>query len=513
MSKLRQLASDTALYGISSILGRLINYALVPLYARTLPLGTNGIITDLFTWVAFLNIVFTFGLETSYFRQATKQPEQEASIFKTNFSLMATLAICGSAGMLALAWFCGNRLGYDAGLEYITLLAFILLSDTLVAIPMARLRLQRRPKKFVAIRMGNIALNVGLNIIFLVLPPYFPALQTLGNLLGATTYPVVWVLLAQLLSNGIYFSIIPLRRLSGRVWRQASSVATMRYATPIMVMGLAGIANEMLGRKMLPYLLRPGMYGNLTSLEVLGIYGNVYKLSIFMSLVIQAFKMGAEPFFFQQGARADGKAVIATVMSWFVLACVAIWGGISLNLWWLGPLILKRLAYIDALGVVPILLLANLFLGVYYNLSVWFKVTERTNYGYYFGLFGAAITIALNFLFIPLLGYMGSAIATLVCYSAMAVLCYHYGQRFYPVPYRLGIIIGMLLSVGALLVAHQMLQAKFSLFVNLASQGTLLAILAIFGLRLLAQLRATPAAFPTAPPPASSPASPTAPST
>jgi O-antigen/teichoic acid export membrane protein len=220
------------------------------------------------------------------------------------------------------------------------------------------------------------------------------------------------VLAAQLLSNGIYLSIIPLRDLSIRVWRQASSLATMRYATPIMVMGLAGIANEMLGRKMLPYLIRPGMYGQLDPLEVLGIYGNVYKLSIFMSLVIQAFKMGAEPFFFQQGARQDGKAVIATVMHWFVLACVAIWGGISLNLWWLGPIILKRQAYIDALGVVPILLLANLFLGVYYNLTVWFKVTERTNYGYYFGLFGAAITIALNFLLIPLLGYMGSAIAT-----------------------------------------------------------------------------------------------------
>jgi O-antigen/teichoic acid export membrane protein len=226
----------------------------------------------------------------------------------------------------------------------------------------------------------------------------------------------------------------------------------LAYAFPLMLMGLAGMVNETLDRILLPKWLPAGFYPGKSSLTAVGIYGACYRLSIFMSLVIQAFRYAAEPFFFAQSTEKNSPATFAMILKWFTICCAIIFVGISLNVEDFGTLFLRRPEYREGLTVVPVLLLANLFLGVYYNLSVWFKLTDKTYYGTYIGAGGAVLTIVLNFLLIPVLGYMGSALATLACYFLMAVLCWRLGERHFPVPYPM-LRLGLWLLLATLLVA------------------------------------------------------------
>jgi O-antigen/teichoic acid export membrane protein len=234
----------------------------------------------------------------------------------------------------------------------------------------------------------------------------------------------------------------------------------LAYALPLALMGLAGMVNETLDRIMLPAWLPPNFYPGLSALAAAGVYGASYKLSIFMSLVIQAFRYAAEPFFFSQSTEKNSPATFALVLKWFTLSCAFIFISISLNLSWIGPLFLRKPEYLAGLVVVPILLMANLFLGVYYNLSVWFKLTDKTYYGTYIGAAGAVLTIALNFILIPILGYLGSAWATLACYFMMAALCWWLGERHFPVPYPVGrLLLWLIAAVGLVLAGQAAIQA------------------------------------------------------
>ena len=227
----------------------------------------------------------------------------------------------------------------------------------------------------------------------------------------------------------------------------------LRYAYPIMFMGFAGIVNELLDRILLLELLPPNFYPGLTSKGALGVYGGCYKIATFMTLAIQAFRYAGEPFFFAQAKEKNSAVTFAAVTKWFVIVCAFIFLFISANLEDF-KLLLRQPSYYQGLAVVPILLLANLFLGVYYNLSAWFKLTDKTYFGTFISFGGAAITVLLNVLLIPVLGYMGCAWATLACYFSMAATCYFFGQKYYPIPYPVGAILGYLaLAVGLVLVA------------------------------------------------------------
>ncbi|RZK31000.1 MAG: polysaccharide biosynthesis protein, partial [Hymenobacter sp.] len=247
----------------------------------------------------------------------------------------------------------------------------------------------------------------------------------------------------------------------------------LAYALPLMLMGLAGMVNETLDRILLPAWLPEGFYPGQSRLAAVGVYGACYKLSIFMSLIIQAFRYAAEPFFFAQSTEKNSPATFALVLKWFTLCCAFIFVGISLNLSWIGPLFLRRPEYLAGLSVVPILLLANLFLGVYYNLSVWFKLTDKTYFGTYIGAAGAVLTIALNFVLIPVMGYLGSAWATLACYFMMAALCWWLGERHFPVPYPVGRLLlwllgaVLLVGLGQAGVQHLPLVAGYALGLGL----------------------------------------------
>ncbi|HEX8505233.1 MAG TPA: polysaccharide biosynthesis C-terminal domain-containing protein [Hymenobacter sp.] len=450
MSVAKKLASQTAVYGVSSIVGRVLTYLLVPIYTGAFAAAEYGVVTGLYAYVSFLNVVFTYGMETTYFRFANRAGTDRDELYSRVLSLLFVSTAVLTALLVLLARPLLGLLEIPPGHEqYAVWVALILGLDALTAIPFARLRLENKARKFASIKLAGIVVNVALNLFFIVLCPavangeWLPALQPLVARLYDPAVGVGYVFLANLFASGFTLLLLWRELLDFRFrLRLAFLRPLLRYAYPLMLMGLAGMVNETLDRILLPKWLPDNFYPGQSSLTAVGIYGACYKLSIFMSLVIQAFRYAAEPFFFAQSAEKNSPATFAMVLKWFTLCCAVIFVGISLNVEDFGQLFLRRPEYLQGLIVVPVLLLANLFLGVYYNLSVWFKLTDKTYYGTYIGAGGAVLTIALNFLLIPVLGYLGCAIATLVCYFAMAVLCWRLGERHFPVPYpalRLGL--------------------------------------------------------------------------
>ena len=450
MSVAKKLASQTAVYGVSSIVGRVLTYLLVPIYTRAFAAAEYGVVTGLYAYVSFLNVVFTYGMETTYFRFANRPGTDRRELYDRTLSLLIVSTTVLTAVLMLLARPLLGLLEIPPGHEqYAIWVAVILGLDALTAIPFARLRLENRARKFASIKLAGIVANVVLNLFFIVFCPavvsghFLPTLQPLVARVYDPTVGVGYVFLSNLVASGLTLLLLWRELLDFRFRLNPAFLRPLlNYAYPLMLMGLAGMVNETLDRILLPKWLPDNFYPGQSSLTAVGIYGACYKLSIFMSLVIQAFRYAAEPFFFAQSTEKNSPATFAMILKWFTLCCAVIFVGISLNVEDFGRLFLRRPEYLQGLVVVPVLLLANLFLGVYYNLSVWFKLTDKTYYGTYIGAGGAVLTIALNFLLIPLLGYLGCALATLACYFMMAILCWRLGERHFPVPYpalRLGL--------------------------------------------------------------------------
>jgi O-antigen/teichoic acid export membrane protein len=453
MSVVKKLASQTAVYGVSSIVGRVLTYFLVPIYTAAFAAAEYGVVTGLYAYVSFLNVVFTYGMETTYFRFANRSGTDRQELYNRTLSLLLVSTAVLTVVLILLARPLLGLLEIPAEHErYAVWVALILGLDALTAIPFARLRLENKARKFASIKLVGIVANVALNLFFIVLCPavmsgkWVPGLQPLVARIYDPTLGVGYVFLSNLFASGLTLLLLGHELLDFRFGLNRSYLKPMlQYAFPLMLMGLAGMVNETLDRILLPKWLPDNFYPGQSSLTAVGIYGACYKLSIFMQLVIQAFRYAAEPFFFAQKAEKNSPATFAMILKWFTLCCAVIFVGISLNVEDIAGRFLRRPEYLQGLAVVPVLLLANLFLGMYYNLSVWFKLTDKTYYGTYIGAGGAVLTIVLNFLLIPVLGYMGSAIATLLCYFMMAVLCWRLGERHFPVPYpslRLGLWLG-----------------------------------------------------------------------
>ncbi|NML66516.1 oligosaccharide flippase family protein [Hymenobacter sp. RP-2-7] len=467
MSIAKRLASQTAIYGVSSIVGRVLSYLLVPIYTAHFAAAEYGIVTGLYAYVSFLNVVFTYGLETTFFRFANRPGTDRRELYNQTLSLLLLSSLGLTVLLALLARPLLGLLHVPPGhQEYAVWMALILGLDAVAALPFARLRLENKARKFAAVRLANILLYIGLNLFFVVLCPaaeraapgtVLAALQPFVKAVYNPTLGVGYVFLSNLVASAFTLLLLARELFDFRFrWPGRQFLGpVLAYALPLMLMGLAGMVNETLDRILLPAWLPAGFYPGLSALAAVGIYGACYKLSIFMSLVIQAFRYAAEPFFFSQSTEKNSPATFALVLKWFTLCCSFIFVGISLNLNWIGPLFLRRPEYLTGLAVVPILLLANLFLGVYYNLSVWFKLTDKTYYGTYIGAAGAVLTIILNFVLIPVLGYLGSAWATLACYFLMAGMCWWLGERHFPVPYPVGRLLAWLAAAaGLVLAAH-----------------------------------------------------------
>ncbi len=436
MSQLRQLAGQTVIYGASSVLGRVLNYLLVPLYTGVFAPAEYGVVTELYAFVAFLNIIFTYGFETTYFRFQTKSKGASSYYQVAQTSLLTSTVIFSTILVLASGWIV-EALHYPGKEKYVYWLAGILAIDAVVAIPFARLRLEGKSLTFALLKLGNILLNIGLNLFFLKLCPWWLPMypDSMMALVYSESMGVGYVFLSNLIANGIYLVVLFkaaffINFQFGPMWTKM-----LKYAMPLMVMGFAGVTNEMLSRVLLKYWLPANFYPGWTNQDILGVFGACYKLSVFMTLAVQAFRYAFEPFFFSRSADKNSPELFAKVMHAFIVFGVFSWMLISMFLPVIAPLFLRNEAYLTGLDIVPWLLFASLLLGIYFNLSIWYKLTDKTYYGAWMSLLGAVVTILGNFLLIPLWGYMGSAISAVLSYVVMVLLSYLLGQQHYRIPY------------------------------------------------------------------------------
>ena len=417
--------SQTAIYGLSSVVGRLLNYLLVPLYTRYFLPAEYGVVTELYAYVAFLVIVLTYGLETAFFRFSKKNNDVKV-VYSTALISLIVSSVIFVVLMFVSSTSIANWMGYAGHNEYIEWFAIIIALDAVSSISFARLREQNKAVRFVLVRLANIFVNIGLNLYFIIY----------------LEFGIEYIFIANLIASiGTIILLIP--EMFASVWRFDRVLwnKMMIYALPLLIAGLAGMTNETIDRVLLKHLLP----NTEIAASELGLYGAFYKLSIIMTLFIQTFRFAAEPFFFSQEKEGNSRKIYADVMKYFTIIMAVIFLGVTIFY----DIIKGFLGteYHDERGflVVSILLLANLFLGIYYNLSIWYKLTEKTKYGAYLSIFGAIITLALNFTLIPIIGFVGSAWATLACYFSMTVASYYLGKRHFPVPYQVGRI-GLYLS-------------------------------------------------------------------
>ena len=459
MNPLRKLAGQTAVYGLPTIFGRLLNYALTPfftyIFGKPADFGMN---TEFYAYMSFLNVIFTYGMETALFSFSVSQKNKDL-VYSTALRALITTTFFLIIPVIFFAPQLAEILRYPGHSEFVVWVILIVATDALTAIPFAKLREQNKAKKFATIKMINIAVILLIN--FFIVGVCRWAHEKHPDWMIAKWYNpeigIAYAFVANLIANCV--SVMLLLPDIARVrygFDGALLKKMLRYALPLLIVGLAGMTNETMDRILLKYLLP----ANISEAQV-GIYGSCYKISILMTIFIQAFKYAAEPFFFSHQKEEGAQNLYGRVMKYFVISCLLIFLGTTLNISWIkyfvGP------SYRSGLPVVPILLFANLCLGMYFNFSIWYKLTGKTQFGMWLTLFGAAITLALNFLWIPSSnpcygGYMGSAWATLICYATMMVLSYFFGQKFYPVNYDIKRILGYMIFAIALFFAGNYVQ-------------------------------------------------------
>ncbi len=452
MNPIKRLAGQTAIYGIPSILGRILNYLLVPFYTRVFITEAYGDVSVFFSYAALLTVVLTYGMETAFFRFYEKDNEVEKEkVYSTG---IISLLITSTIFLLTVSWFAqpiAELIDYPNYKIYVIWFGWILAFDAISSIPFARLRAQNRAMRFASIKMINIAINIALNLLLILFCPYILSnfgdgfLASIIKLFYRSDWSIEYIFISNLVASGVTFlflfpEIIATKwKIHPDVWKKM-----LFYAFPLLFAGMAGIVNETFDRLLLRYLLPSDI-----AASQVGIYSACYKISILMTIFIQAYKYAAEPFFFAQAKEKDAKIVYARIMDYFIIVVSLIF---LTTMVYLDDFVLTFIGvnYREGRSVIPVLMLANLFLGVYYNLSIWYKLVEKTIWGAWISIIGAVITLILNFWWIPLSpdyllsGYYGSAWATFICYAAMMVLSYIIGQRFFPIQYNLKKFFGYL---------------------------------------------------------------------
>ena len=426
-SPLAKLFGQTAMYGLPSIVGRLLNYLLVPLYTAIFAKPADyGVLSDLYAYVAFLVVLLPLGMETAYFRFIQQQDDTER-VFNSSFvPVVLVNATFFFLLYLTNPWIAKWML-YRDHTEYIILVGSIVCIDAIASLPLAKLRAENNAKRFMAIQMSSILLNIVLNLIFLL--GYFdPSRPEEG---------IMFILIANLLASGLKLLLV--YNIISKVkfifdWDLIKQM--LSYSWPLVIAGFAGIINETLDRVLLKQILyNPDIPNSLEQATAqVGIYSACYKLAMLVTIFLQAYRYAAEPFFFSQLKNQDRNAVFVRTMNVFIAIVCLAFLFVSINLG-VFKFFIRKEAYYVGLKVVPILLLANVCLGIYYNQSVWYKLSNQTKFGAYIALIGAGITIVVNVLFIPMYGYMASAWATLLAYLAQMIISFYLGKKYYPIPY------------------------------------------------------------------------------
>ena len=437
---IKNLLGQTAVYGLSSIVGRLLNYLLFPLYTSVFANPSDyGVVSELYAWVAFLVVFLTFGMETAFFR-FLQDKEDKDKVFLNGFLTVIGVNVIFFIALLFFNQNIADVMLYSDHPEYIILLGAIVCIDAITALPLAKLRAENKAKQFASIQFASIGVNIGLNL-FLMLGAFDPARPEEG---------VLFILFANLFASLVKPILLYKHFLNLRLNFDFTLAKEMGiYAIPLVIAGFAGIVNETIDRILLKHILYDGStVESLTYAEgQVGIYSACYKLAMLVTILLQAYRYAAEPFFFAQMKNEEKNKVYAKVMNFFVAMVCLVFLVVSLNID-IFKLFIRNEAYYVGLGVVPILLLANVFLGIYYNQSIWYKLSGQTKFGAFIAIAGAGLTLIINIIFIPIYGFMACAWATLIVYAFQMVASYLLGQKYYPIKYNLrkfGLYLGVAL--------------------------------------------------------------------
>lgn len=435
MANLKSLAKDTAIYGLSSIIGRFLNYLLVPLYTAKLAAesGGYGVITNIYAYVALILVLLTFGMETTFFRFANKEGEEPDTVYTTTLMMVGTLSLAFVVAVLGFLGPIASAMGYAAHPEYIGMMACVVAIDACQAIPFSYLRYKKRPIKFAALKLLFIVMNILLNLLYFAV---FPSLYAeYPETIGAVYNPEIGVGYAfsinLVCTASITLFFIP--ELFGVRWKFDKKLMRrmLSYSWPILILGLAGILNQTVDK-----MIFPKVYGDTHEGTVqLGIYGACVKIAMIMAMITQAFRYAYEPFVFGQSRDKNKGETYAIAMKYFIiftlLAFLCVVGYMD---------ILKHIidrSYWEGLRVVPVVMAAEIMMGIYFNLSFWYKLIDKTIWGAWFSIAGCAVLITVNVLFIPKYGYMACAWGGFAGYATSMLLSYFVGQKKNPINYPL----------------------------------------------------------------------------
>ncbi len=464
MNPLKKLAGETVIYGASSIIGRLLNWLLVPLYTNLFIPEQYGIVTNLMSYVAILLVVLTYGMETGYFRFASDEKESNLT-FSTGFISLLFTSVLFCAAIIIFINPLSDYLDVAANKSYVILLALTLGFDSITSLPFAKLRQENRAVRYAGLKLINIGVNLGINLFFLVLCPliykHFPDFPI--TKIWNPEFGIGYIFLAIFISSLINLLLLlpDILKVDLKLDRKLL-FKILRYSSPILIVSICGTLNINLDKMIMPELIPESQ----NPLYQTGIYGANYKLAVIMTLFIQAFRYSFEPFFFSQAKEKRSKQVYADVLKYFVIFGLIIFLSVMFYIDIVKILIDPR--YHKGLGIVPYVLMANLFFGIFFSLSLWYKLTDKTHFGAYIAILGTIITIVLNILLVPKFGYMGAAYSVLACFFTITVISYIAGQKYFPVPYELKRILFYLLLALAIFMG--------STYVSIESQWLKMAV-------------------------------------
>lgn len=434
MNYLKQLAGQTAIYGLGTIVPRLLNFLLMtPFYTRVFVKGEYGVISELYTYSALLIVLLTYGMETTFFRFSEKEENKE-SVFSTSLIAVLFPALLFIVLVVLFATPIAGIIQYSANVEYVIYFALIIGIEAIIAIPFARLRQKNKALRFTIIKFINVGLQIGLNLFFLLVCPLLVQQNpdSIVNIVYSPDIGVGYAFISNLIASIITVALLlpDLMKVSLRfdigLYRKM-----FRYAFPILIVGLLGMFNEVSHALFLKYLWPDQS----KAMEVVGIYSANFKLAVLLTIFTQMFRYAAEPFFFAKAKEKNSKKMYADVMKYFVIFGLLIFLGVTLYLDFAKYFIDKP--YWEGLHIVPIILMAKLFFGITINLSLWYKLTDMTRFGAYMNLVGTIIIIVVNVIFIQVIGYLASAWAQFICYGSIMVISYFLGQKYFKVKYDL----------------------------------------------------------------------------
>ena len=417
MSEMKSLAKDTAIYGLSSIIGKFLNYLLVPLYTYALARTADyGIVTNIYAWTALLLVLLTYGMETGFFRFANREDYDAKSVYKTAFLTLFTTSALFALIVFFFRQPLATLLGYADHSEFVAMMFITVAVDAFACIPFAYLRYQKRPIVFASLKLLFVVLNIGFNLLFLVV-------------LGKND--VFYVFLSNILATSIQtVCLLPFTMPKGGRFDMQVLKDMLRYSLPLLVLGVAGIMNQTLDRILFPYL-----YTGADAQAQLGIYGACFKVAMVMMMFTQAFRYAYEPFVFAKHKDRQSVEAYADAMKYYIIFSYLILLGVIFYLDIFRYIVSS--AYWEGLKIVPVVLWTYVFQGIYFNLSFWYKLTDETKWGAYFSIIGLVITLVLQVVGVPLIGYWASCGSSLVCYFVIMLLSYFIGQRKAPIPYDL----------------------------------------------------------------------------